>query len=318
MNIFITGASGFLGQRVIKKLSSEGHMIKALSRTNDSDKLILDLGGHPIRGDLSNIQVWATALNELDVVVHCAAPVVFWGPWEKFENEIIKSTISLVEASAKQNVKRFIHISSESVLQGDESLLDIDETHPYPQTPNSFYGKAKKAAEVLLLNSKLPIEIIILRPTFIWGSGSSALKLLKSKVVAGQFLWIDDGCASFEAVHVENVAEAIRLSLIKGNDRNVYIITDDENSTVKEFFSDIFRAQSLPIPKKSIPGFLAKPLAAIVEGTWKILNIKSPPPLSRFELAFVQMPRKYNISKAKTEIDFKPIIHRRNGFRELN
>lgn len=318
MNIFLTGASGFLGKSVLKKLISENHTVLALSRTPESDKLILSSGGIAVRGDLYKIKEFEVLLKDIDVVVHCAAPVEFWGPWEKFENGIVVSTSQLAEACAKKGVRRFIHVSSESVLQDKDSLLDIDETHPYPKEPNSFYGKAKKLAEQFLLSSTFPMEVIVIRPTFIWGPGANALKTIGDKVRSGEFMWIDHGRASFEAVHVENVAEIIHLALTKGKDRSIYFVTDEAPSNVKDFFTSIFQDLGLPRTNKSMPGWVASFAANIIESIWNILRLKSIPPLTRFDLAFVKMPRRYNITKSKVDLGYKPVVTREKGFKSLS
>lgn len=265
LKIFITGASGFLGQVVLRRLIEEKHDVLALSRGQSSDELFAKACAKPIRGSLDQIESLQQYLSDIDVVIHCAAPVEFWGPWQKYEKGIVTATKQLADLAAQSGVKRFVHISSESVLQDRGSLLDVDENFAYPQKPNSYYGRAKKNAEEFLLSSNFSMEIIVIRPTFIWGSGSSAIATIASKVKSGQFIWVDDGKASFEAVHVENVAEAIILSLTKGKNREIYFVTDNEESTVKEFFSKAFASLKLPMPTKSLPSLIASPVACVVE-----------------------------------------------------
>lgn len=247
MKVFLTGASGFLGQAVLQRLRKANLEVLALSRSDSTDKIINAANATPIRGNLEN----------------------------------------------------------------------IDENHLYPKTPNSYYGKAKKEAEEFLLKNKFNMEIIILRPTFIWGNGANAFATIAAKVKTGQFLWIDNGNANFEAVHVDNVAESVFLALTKGKNGEVYFITDDEPSTVKEFFSETFKALNLPIPAKSLATFIASPAACLIETAWRLTNISSPPPLTRFDLSFVNMPRRYNINKAKRELGYQPILSRDQGFSKI-
>lgn len=318
MNVFITGGSGFLGQMVIRKLIADGHNIGALARTDSSAIVVEKLGAKPIMGDITSVERFSNKLSEFDAVVHCAAPVEFWGQWAKYQQSIIDSTISLAYECAKQNVKRFIHISSESVLQNTSNLLDINEDFSYPDEPNSYYGKAKKITEEQLLKTTGKMDIIILRPSYIWGASSPSFTTITQKVKSGQFMWIDQGKNSFEAVHVENVAEAVRLSLTAGKNRSIYFVTDDENSSVREFFESLFKSLGLQTPTMSVPGGLLRPVASLVERIWKLLNIKEKPPISRFDLAFVAMPRRYNIDRIKTELGYRPIISRAMGFEQLH
>ncbi|QSJ15530.1 NAD(P)-dependent oxidoreductase [Nostoc sp. UHCC 0702] len=317
MNIFVTGGSGFLGKRLIKRLLADNNTVTALARSDSSAKILEQLGAKVIKGSLEDITQWETDLQGHDIVIHCAAPVEFWGPWEKFYQEITLATKNLLVSSSKMHVKRFIYISSESVLQDVAPLVDIDEQFPYPAEPNSYYGKAKKLAEQEILNFSTETKCIILRPTYIWGQGDKTPLTLETKIKSGQFMWIDNGQCIIETVHVDNLVEAISLACIKGNDKQIYIVTDDDPITVKDYFNQVFQIRGIKAPNKNLPSFIANPLATIVESLWKLLNIKSPPPLSRFDLSFVAMPRKYNISKIKRELGYKPIISRKIGFKQI-
>ncbi len=317
MNIFVTGGSGFLGKRLIKRLITDNNNVTALARSDSSGKILEQLGAKVIKGSLENISGWEAHLAGQDIVIHCAAPVEFWGPWEKYEREITQATKNLLISSSKMNVKRFIYISSESVLQDELPLIDIDEKYPYPKEPNSYYGKAKKLAEQEILNFSTEMKCIILRPTYIWGKGDKTPQTLEAKVKSGQFMWIDNGQCIIETVHVDNLVEAISLACVKGDDKEIYIVTDDDPITVKDYFTKLFQIKGINPPKTNLPSFIANSLANIVESVWKLLNIKSAPPLSKFELSFVAMPRRYNISKIKRDLGYKPIVTREKGLKEL-
>lgn len=318
MNIFVTGGSGFVGRRLINRLVKDGHAVSALSRTEESDSALIGQGATPVRGDLNNISAWEKALSDVAVVVHCAAPVEFWGPWQKFQLGIVAATRNLVAAAANQHVKRFVHLSSESVLQDDErSLEDIDEAFPFPEKPNSFYGLAKQMAERDLSTSSAPIEIIILRPTFVWGPESPALQQITQHAKAGGFIWVDGGKHPFEAVHVDNLVEAIVAALTRGKDRNVYFVTDGEHSTIREFFSEFFQSVGVPLPRRSLPLQLLKPASAFIEWIWSRFSIARKPPLTRFDLSFVSLPRRYILDKARIDLAYVPQISRAIGFSQL-
>ncbi len=317
MKIFVTGGSGFLGSELIERLLREGNIVYRLSRNSQTATKFKKKGVIPVEGDLSNISNWEKSLQEMDAVIHCAAPVEFWGKWELFENDIVNVTKNLLQASDRNRVKRFIYISSESVLQDKKPLLDIEETFPYPQEPNSFYGKSKMLAEKEILNYQGSVHCIILRPTFIWGKGVKALDTMIEKIRSNQFMWINKGVCPIETVHVKNVVHAIVLSLTKGNNKSIYNITDDSPTTAKEFLSSLIETKGIKVPDKNMPGFIASFAAVTVEFFWKLFGINSAPPLSKFELSFVYMPRRYNIQKIKNELGYKPIISIAEGLIEM-
>lgn len=317
MKIFITGGTGFLGQHVIERLQKENFQLVGLARSENSVNTLKKLGVEPILGSLENVVEWKNALKNIDVLIHCAAPVEFWGSWQKFENGIVKATKNIYNAAKENNIKRFIFISSESVLQDKKSLVDIDETEAYPTEPNSYYGKSKMLAEQFILAQNDDMTSIILRPTFIWGKGMTALDTIIDKIKSNDFMWIDHGKSLLEMVHVNNVAESIYLACIKGKNKTIYFVTDDNPQTVKEFLSKLIATKEIILPKKNIPKGLANFLAAIIESVWKLFNLKKDPPITKFDVAFVAMDRKYNISKIKNELDYKPIIIESEGLKMM-
>lgn len=317
MKVFVTGGSGFVGAEVIKRFKVAGATVSALARSETSAAELRTLGAEVVMGDLSSIKNWQSALIGCDVVIHCAAPVEFWGPWQKFESEIVTASKNLLDVCLEVGVPKFIHISSESALQDSADLMGIDETHPYPLKPNSFYGAAKKLAEIELLKSTADIDIIILRPTFVWGPGSVALKEIATRALTGSFIWVGNGSSAFEAVHIKNLTEAIFLAAQYGKGKEIYFVTDDEPTTVRQYFTDFFHAFGVPAPTKNLPNDLVKNLAVITDFFWRLLAITSNPPLSRFDWAFVGMSRKYNITKIKRDLGYRPIINRSQGFEEL-
>jgi len=251
------------------------------------------------------------------VVIHCAAPVEFWGPWHKFDKDIVIASKKLFLACNRNKIKKFIFISSDSVMQNDEPLIDINEEDPPAKNPNSFYGKAKKLAEQALLEVESNTKLIILRPPLIWGVGDNATPHFLEKAKKGQFVWVNNGNVLFETVHVDNVVEAIVLASLSEKDKTIYYVTDDEPISIKDYFTSLFNIYRVPIPKKNVSSFVAKFGATLMEMTWKTLTIKSPPPISRFEWAFVAVPRKYNTDKIRKELGYKSVTSREAGLKEI-
>ncbi len=317
--IFITGGTGFLGQEVIKRLTNENFEIKGLARSEKSITKLKKMGVSTVLGSLENIAEWKNELKGQDVVIHCAAPVEFWGSWNKYQKGIVDATKNLFNASQKNGVKQFIFISSESVLQNKKDLVNITETEPYPKGPNSFYGKSKMLAEKYILNEKTDMNSIIIRPTFIWGKGVKALDTIIDKIKSNDFMWINNGKAMFEMVHVKNVAEAIFLSIVNGENKKkeIYFVTDDNPQPTRKFLTKLIETQGIEFPNKNIPKRLALSLANAIEWIWKVFKIKSPPMITRFDVAFVAMSRKYNISKIKKELRYQPFISEKDGLKEM-
>jgi hypothetical protein len=317
MNIFVTGGSGFLGKRLITRLKQSNHRVTALSRSPQTDAILQQLGAQPVSGSLSNIHEWASVLADQDVVIHAASPIDVWGEWEQLYQEITQATAQLYQACGTHHVKRFVYISSESVLQESKPLVNIDEMFPYPDEPNSYYGKAKKLAELEILNTPSTTEAIILRPSFIWGHGDKQLDTIVNKITARQFIWINHGQVVMEMVHVENVVAAIQLALTNGQSKSIYFVTDDRPMPAKAFLTALLQTRGVTAPQASLPGAVAKPAARLTESIWRGLRIKSVPPLSRFQLDFIALPRRYRIDKIKRELGYQPVYSLQIGLDEM-
>ncbi|MDO4666244.1 MAG: NAD(P)-dependent oxidoreductase [Streptococcus sp.] len=317
MKIFLTGGTGFLGKAVVKRLLKDNHELYILSRKKPTDSIYNNSKITIINGSLENIEVWKSTLSNIEIIIHMAAPVTFWGNWEIYQKGIVEATQNILNVAKEYEIKRLIYISSESVLQSKVDLLNIDESYHYPESTNSYYGKSKQEAEKLLLADDSSLVKIILRPTFIWGKDVPALESFKSKIESKQFMWIDHGKTMIEMVHVDNVAEAISLSCVNGKDKDIFFITDDAAKSVKTFLTDLLDTQSITIPDKSIPSFIAKPLARIIENIWRTLHLRSYPPLTSFDLSFIAMNRKYRINAAKTILGYKPIVTYQEGLKGM-
>lgn len=317
MKVFVTGGSGFVGKRLIRRLARERHDVSALARSDSSASMIKQLGARAIRGTLDDIDEWEAQLEGHDVVVHLAAPPEFWGPWELFYDGITRATTNLLAAAARMNVGRFVFVSSEAALQDTEPLLDIDETAQYPWEPNSYRGKAKQLAEREILSFRSDVHCVILRPPYIWGEGNKGIENVIAKIRSGRFRWIDDGRAIIETVHAENVVEAIALACTKGRHNQVYFVTDDDPGTVRDHFERVLEARGIEPPTKSVPNALARPLANTCDFIWKRFELRDPPPLSKYDWYFVAVPRRYRLAKIKRDLGYRPIFTREMGLREI-
>lgn len=304
MNIFVTGGSGFVGSHLIQQLIKSNHKVWALARSEQAEKKVSQSGASPVKGSLADIPRWAGALSHCEIVIHCASTIEHWGPWSFFENEIVSPTEELLSTADQHSVKRFIYISSDSVLHNSINLLNIDETTPYPAKNNSLYGKAKQLAEKSILAYKGNIETIILRPPYIWGSDSPLFLDICQRARRNQFPWIENGNAEFEQVHIDNLVQAILLALTAGHSGAIYYVTDGHPMTLREFFSAAFVQLGITLPPFSVPGWIASAGVTLME--WVCAPFPIKPPLARYELAFLTQPRRYRIEKAVQELGYKP------------
>ncbi|NQW57334.1 MAG: NAD-dependent epimerase/dehydratase family protein [Polynucleobacter sp.] len=187
MRILVTGASGFVGSRLINSGSqrSENVLFRAVAR-----KQILGLNTNTEEILISNIDRhtdWSIALKDVDVVVHLAARVHVMqdrsaDPLLDYREANVASTLNLAEHAAKAGVKRFIFLSSIKV-NGEKT----EPGHPFaeesPPYPEDLYGVSKLEAEegIRAICKQVGMEFVLIRPPLIYGPGVKAnyLKLMQ-------------------------------------------------------------------------------------------------------------------------------------------
>ncbi len=322
MQIFLTGASGFIGGAVARRLIKDGHSVRAMSRSERSDEKIRAVHAsiEPVRCSLGAVA--AEHLQGCQGVVHSAAYVEQWGSRQDFWEANVTGTEQMLAAARAAGVRRFVHVGTEAALFYGEHMRDIDETEPYPPRRSPYlYSETKMEAEKRVLAANDPganFATISVRPRMVWGPGDETiLPEILQMIEAGSFLWIDGGRAKTSTSHIDNVVEGIVLALEKGRGGEAYFITDDEIHSFRDFLGGLVATQGVAVPEKSMPGGLVRFLARIIEGTWRLFRIRKAPPLTRFAADITSRDCTLRIDKAKRELGYAPVISVERGLAEM-
>lgn len=317
MRIFITGASGFVGGAIARRLSPD-HEVYAMARSANSAEKVRQNGAIPVACDLDSVT--AEHLQSMDAVIHAAAFVEPWGSRRDFWKGNVEGTERMLAAARTAEVPRFIHIGTEAALFDGTDLNNVNEHHPYPQKTPFLYSETKKEAEMRVLGANVPgiFETISLRPRLVWGPGDTTiLANLVELVDGGKFRWLDGGSARTSTCYIENIAFATQLALGRGRGGEAYFITDGEEFAFKDFITRLLKTVGRDPGQKSISGKLARGIASIVEFVWKTLRIKKKPPITRFAAAIVSRNVTLDISKARAELAYHPLVSPREGFKRM-
>jgi nucleoside-diphosphate-sugar epimerase len=309
MKIFITGASGFVGGAFVKAYAKT-HDITAMSRSDKSDAAIRAQGATPIRAALGEVKT--EQLKGFDAVVHCAAYVEEWGPWEDYWRVNVDGTKELLVAAKGADVKRFVHIGTEAALFHGQHMRNVDEHYPLSLNSPYPYARTKAHAEKAVReanDSSAGFTTIVVRPRFVWGPGDQTiLPAVKAMVEKGQFAWIDGGRNKTSTTYIGNLTHAMNLALTKGNGGNAYFVLDGPPVVFREFMTKMLNAGGVTPGDRAVPGWVVRTIAYLGETTYRALNIKSKPPLTRFTANIMSRDCILIDDKARKEMGYAPTV----------
>lgn len=318
MRVFVSGGSGFVGGHVIEALVARGDEVMAMARSDRSAAAVEGFGAKAIRCTLDDVD--AVHLADCDAVVHSAAFVEEWGTRAEFVAGNVEGTRRMLAAARAAGVRRFIHIGTEAVLFDGHDLIDIDETQPYPQHQRYLYSETKAEAERLVLAADdSTMTALSLRPRLIWGPrDATVLPAILRMRAAGSFAWIDHGRRQTSTTHVRNLARAIELALDhEGAGGKAYFVLDEGTRSTREFLAALAKTQGVELGDRSIPGWLARASAAMLEGTWRLFGVRRTPPLTRFTAAMMSCTVTIRDDRARRELGYAPVISVEQGLAEL-
>ncbi|MCW8899151.1 MAG: NAD-dependent epimerase/dehydratase family protein [Gammaproteobacteria bacterium] len=254
-NIFISGASGFIGQRLVYALSRKDVSIRILSRDMHSefDTVVCDLSTEKIPDD---------ALSGIDTVFHLAGYTHDTRATNNIEylyNSInVDATERLLELAVASGVKRFIFVSS--VKAGGSALPGKCQSELDQSTPEGLYGKTKREAELKILDigRKSGMHVSVIRPSLVYGPGVKGnIRSMLLAVKAGWFPPLPNTGNVRSMIHVDDLVTSI-LFVAENDDANgeIFIATDGRGYSTRDIYNLMRFAMNKCHLKIYIPNFI--------------------------------------------------------------
>lgn len=309
--VLVTGATGFLGSHIVRRLHSEGRHVIAYARTpSKAERKFEDLGGRfEIRqGDLHNLDQMTEAMRGVDCVVHTAGHVSDWDRYERFYDTNVTGTVNTMMIAHEAGVKQFVHISSLGVF-GDIDQDGFDENHMY-RLSSDYYSNSKIHAEIAVKSycTAHGLAYGVIRPGFIYGEGdNNFFPRLIANLRAGSAKYIGSPNNCVNTVYVGNVAELVAAMV--GNATSfgrTYNIGDPEPTTISTFFEAVCASLGIDAPQKVVPKRFALTAAGVLETVYRGLRIPVAPPLTRKKVTFVARSRSVDARRAWSLIGREP------------
>ena len=308
MKILLTGATGFVGAAILRRLALENVNVKVLIRENSNR---LNIEGQKVDiciGDLLDCKSLDLAIKGCDVLIHTAADYRIWAPNPK---EIIESNVkgtkNIMAAAMNSGVSKIIYTSSVAAL--GSSSTSGGTTEETPSTIEEKIGPYKISKflaemEVLKMHKKFGLPVIIVNPSAPIGprdvkptpTGQLVVRAASGKIPA----YVDSG---LNVVHVDDVADGHLLAIQRGKEGEKYIL-GGENLTLLQILTIIADISGRRPPNIKIPHGLALSIAYISE-IWARCITGTEPFATIDSVKMAQKPMFYNSEKAITELGYK-------------
>ena len=307
----VTGAGGFIGGFLCKRLIDEGFSVRALAMPEERADHLEKMGCSVVRGDLTKTDSIRGICDGVETVYHLAARVPAWGTRKDFYDAIYEATKHLLEESSGSGPRFLLASSVVAVGLGRKHLNGYGETDP-TQKVGIFYGDAKLDAEKLLwrYHEDGKITGTVIRPTNVIGPGSVWVRDAVEALKRPFFPLVDGGRWSASLVYVENLVDAFFLAGTKDEAKGqTYHVMDDYDVTFRQYFSHIAEFMGKPITRTTflpIPFGVAWPLAGLIGGASSIFGMKAS--LTRHNVAMMGRNNDLDTSKARRELGWKTRI----------
>ncbi len=337
--VLITGANGFIGERLAERLAQEeGARVRGLVRTRvgvrhlpDQDSPEIKIGidqptnlgergwanaspQQTVIGDITDADAVRRAVDGCDIVVHCAAKQGH-GKLDDFRRVNVDGTLNLLRAAQAANVARFIHISTINV-HGYPPPRDANADSPLVFT-GDYYSISKaegeRAARQFARDNNLPLTVI--RPACTYGPRSDAWTMQPlRRVRRGAPVLIAKGDGICNAVYIDNLIDLILLVL--KNDAAVgqaFIGAEGRGVTWREFYETYARMVGMD-HVNSLPRWMMFTAATGFETIARVTG--RAPFLSRASVEFYSHRVVYDISKAQKILGYAPRVSFEEGMRK--
>jgi nucleoside-diphosphate-sugar epimerase len=268
MKAFVTGGTGFIGSRVIKRLRGRGDDVIALVRTPSKATDLLDGGVELVEGDLSSDDAIRRGVEGADVVFHIGAVYKVGIPKKEqaamWDANVI-GTRRILDAAEDTGVKRIVYVSTGNVF-GDTKGQVVDETYERNLDDGflSYYDETKyRSHELVKERIAKGAPIVIVQPGVTYGPGDhSEIGNMIGQMRAGKLKMRMFPDARFNFVFVDDIAEGIVLAYDKGEIGETYLL-GGEVASMDDFFTKVSRRLGKNPPRMALPLAVARASAPL-------------------------------------------------------
>lgn len=318
--IVVTGATGFLGGALVRRLHATRPQARVLALGRDTLRgaALRQQGLEFVALDLTDRVGVVAALAGADVVVHAAALSSPWGAYADFHAANVVASENVAAACVQAGVGRLVHISTPGIYHDGAPHHAIREDHLLPPRAVNHYASTKLEAErrILGIAESAGVPVMVLRPRAIFGPGDTAiLPRIADALRRGRLRRIGAGDCLVDLTYVDNVVDAALLAAdARGQlTGSVYNISNGEPVRIWDVIDRLADALAIPRPGRRITRARALLVARVLEVAYRVFAPRREPPLLRYGVDLLSVDMTLDISRARRELGYEPRVSMEDG-----
>ncbi len=252
MKVLVTGATGFIGSAIARRLLHEGEEVHAYCRAAERARPLEDAGATVFLGSIGDPNAIRRAAEGCSLVIHAAAIPSFRASKTALGWVNVAGTENALAGARRAGASRFVHISCADVTLCNRTRRHWNEDRTLIVGPANHHARTKQIAEEAVVGSgDSEMATVALRPGRVWGAGDTTwLPQLCLEGLEGGIRMVSKGEILLALTHVENLVDAVLLASRREQCRGgVYHVLDTELTLARDFFADISEILGLPSPR---------------------------------------------------------------------
>jgi len=319
VKVLVTGATGFIGRSVVRRLAGDGAEVRAFARdTVAAEKLFGGASSSAsVRlhaGSIGDPNEVARAAKGVDVVIHAAAVPTHRASPRALSWTNVAGTENVLNAARHAGCARVVHISCADVTLANLDRVNWNEDRAPQTRPIDAHARTKLLAEELALAmSTDDLAVAAIRPAWIWGPDDTTILpgLCREALEDRGLKLIGGGRTLVSTTYIDNLVDAVTAAMTAEKARGrAYYVTDSEFVEMRELLGELSKTLGLPAPRTGLPYDVAYALASVRE------RMNRPGPW-RTDVIHRGRGTLFDSTRAMNELDYKARVGMTEGMKRL-
>jgi nucleoside-diphosphate-sugar epimerase len=301
--ILLTGATGFIGGALARRLLADGYNVRVLARNPARAEEFARLGAEVVRGDILDLASLRAAVAGCPVVIHCAGAVNLYVEDAVYRRINAEGSNNICQAALEAGVERMVYTSS-LMVHGVEAATGVTETWPMKLCGDPYVDTKIEGEQIAQQWCAKGLPVVVVRPGQVYGPRDGTWTLTPFDLIKRNLMtYADGGRGMIQPIFIDDLVDGYLAALKKGQVGEAYLLLNEHPVEVQHFFG-YFAAM---LNKKwilSAPRAVAMMGARLFEGLAKLTGI--PPVFTRTQVMFTTLRVSYSGKKAAEELGFTP------------